>query len=228
MINWTEIHHVLLDMDGTLLDLHFDNYFWQKHLPKRYAECKNLPPDQAEAELMAMYQQIEGTLNWYSVDYWTETLGMDVVRLKHEVAHLITEHPKVPDFLRTLQRSGLHTVLVTNAHRKTLALKIGYTKIGQYLEKIVCSHELGLPKEDPEFWERLQTLETYDPAHTLLVDDNHAVLRAAREYGIAHLLSIATPDTQRPTRQDGEFPLLESFGDIIPPPCREATPPGSG
>ena len=27
-VDWTEVDHVLLDMDGTLLDLAFDNDFW--------------------------------------------------------------------------------------------------------------------------------------------------------------------------------------------------------
>ena len=37
MINWHDIDTVLLDLDGTLLDLHFDNYFWCQHLPLCYA-----------------------------------------------------------------------------------------------------------------------------------------------------------------------------------------------
>ncbi|MCP4043692.1 MAG: haloacid dehalogenase, partial [Gammaproteobacteria bacterium] len=35
VINWNSIHTVLLDMDGTLLDLHFDNQFWLEHVPLR-------------------------------------------------------------------------------------------------------------------------------------------------------------------------------------------------
>ncbi|HBT55971.1 MAG TPA: haloacid dehalogenase, partial [Pseudomonas sp.] len=33
MLNWNAIDTVLLDMDGTLLDLHFDNHFWLEHMP---------------------------------------------------------------------------------------------------------------------------------------------------------------------------------------------------
>ncbi|NLD01354.1 MAG: haloacid dehalogenase, partial [Gammaproteobacteria bacterium] len=48
---WAHIDTVLLDMDGTLLDLHFDNFFWLKYLPQCYAEKNNLSLAQADAYL---------------------------------------------------------------------------------------------------------------------------------------------------------------------------------
>ena len=42
MIDWDSIDTVLLDMDGTLLDLHFDNYFWTEHLPDIYSRKHQL------------------------------------------------------------------------------------------------------------------------------------------------------------------------------------------
>ena len=33
IIDWTRIDTILLDMDGTLLDLGFDNFFWREHVP---------------------------------------------------------------------------------------------------------------------------------------------------------------------------------------------------
>ena len=41
LVNWNEVHTVLLDMDGTLLDLYFDNYFWQHFVTERYAIQRN-------------------------------------------------------------------------------------------------------------------------------------------------------------------------------------------
>ena len=37
-LDWTSIDTVLLDMDGTLLDLRFDNWFWQEHVPDALRE----------------------------------------------------------------------------------------------------------------------------------------------------------------------------------------------
>ena len=45
---WSDIDTVLLDMDGTLLDLHFDNHFWLEHLPQRYAELHGVSRAMAE------------------------------------------------------------------------------------------------------------------------------------------------------------------------------------
>ncbi len=43
MIDWDNIDTVLLDMDGTLLDLGFDNWFWQPHVPEQYPPSRHLP-----------------------------------------------------------------------------------------------------------------------------------------------------------------------------------------
>ena len=62
---WTEIDTVLLDMDGTLLDLHFDTHFWLEHVPARYAEANRLPLEIAREQLVQRYRQAEGKLEWY-------------------------------------------------------------------------------------------------------------------------------------------------------------------
>ena len=159
MIPWDDIHSVVLDMDGTLLDLHFDNHFWREHLPLRYGERHGLDIHQAREELMPRFQHAEGTLNWYCLDYWSQQLGLDIVQLKREVEHLIAIHPHVVDFLRAVRASGRRAVLATNAHHDSLALKMERTQLGQHLHAVICAHDLGLPKEDPRFWERLQLID---------------------------------------------------------------------
>ena len=54
MIDWSSLDTVFLDMDGTLLDLHFDNHFWLEHLPRRYAEQFDLTPEDAKNTLIPM------------------------------------------------------------------------------------------------------------------------------------------------------------------------------
>jgi HAD superfamily hydrolase (TIGR01509 family) len=216
MIDWQGVHTVLLDMDGTLLDLHFDNHFWLDHMPRRYAEHRGMALEPAREELYALYRQVEGTLDWYCLDYWTRTLGLDVAVLKEEVDHLIAIHPHVVEFLDALRGSGRRAVLVTNAHVKSLRLKMGRTRLGGHLDRVVCAHDFRRPKEDPTFWEHLRHVEPFDPRSTLLVDDSLAVLRSARRFGIRHLLSVSCPDTRKPPRDTGEFEAMVSFRDIMP------------
>jgi len=216
MIDWTEIDTVFLDMDGTLLDLHFDNHFWLEHVPKRYAEARGLDPQQAQRELLGRYGNVEGTLEWYCIDRWSRELGLDIALLKEEVDHLIAVHPHVMEFLEALQRAGKRRVLVTNAHQKSIALKMERTRLSGHLERIVCSHDLGLPKEDPQFWERLNDTEPFDRERTLFVDDSLNVLESARSYGFKWLLAVLEPDSRKPRREAQGFDAIGDFSEITP------------
>ena len=213
---WAGIDTVLLDMDGTLLDLHYDNHFWQVYVPEKFAERHGLPPEEAHAECFRRYNAKAGTLQWYCVDYWTEQLELDIVRLKEELAHLIAVHPDVTEFLAALKAAGKRVVLVTNAHRKSLNLKMERTGLAIHFDALHVSHEYGLAKEEPAFWGALRAAEPFDPARTLLVDDSLPVLRSARSYGIAHLCAVWRPDTRLPDKDVGEFAAIRRFSDILP------------
>jgi HAD superfamily hydrolase (TIGR01509 family) len=218
MIDWRQIRHVLLDMDGTLLDLHFDNHFWQELVPRRYAQGRGLDVITAKAVLYPLFRRSEGTLNWYCLDHWTRELKIDIATLKKEAAHLIAIQPNVIEFLDALRAAGKRGILVTNAHPKSLALKLEHTRLDEHLEAIVSAHDVGHPKENAAFWGALQRMRPFAAAHTLLIDDNLSVLRSARQYGIKYLLAIHQPDTRRPPRDTGEFAALRDFRDILPLP----------
>jgi putative hydrolase of the HAD superfamily len=216
MVPWGDINTVFLDMDGTLLDLSFDNHFWLEHVPQRYAEARGLEPTAARAELLERYRSREGTLEWYCIDHWSRELGLDIALLKEEVHHLIAVHPHVVDFLEAVRGAGKRMVLVTNAHQKAIALKMQKTELAGHFDRIVCAHELGLPKEQVGFWARLHAVEPFMREHTLFVDDSTGVLRAARDYGIRHLCAVLRPDTQEPERTVTEFAAIRDFSELMP------------
>lgn len=216
MLDWNSIDTVFLDMDGTLLDLRFDNHFWLEHVPLRYAESRGISLEASKDKLYSRYRELLGSLQWYCVDHWTQELELDIALLKAEVEHLIAVHPHVLAFLEALAAAGKRRVLVTNAHQKSIELKMSKTRLDGHLEHIICSHELRAAKESPEFWPRVQQIEPFDAQRTLFVDDSLPVLRAARDYGFRWLLAILSPDSAQPPRTCGEFDAISDFSALLP------------
>lgn len=215
-INWDEIDSVFLDMDGTLLDLHYDNYFWRDFLPQQYALKHSIETEEAQKILVPKFREHEGTLNWYCLDFWSEQLDMDVAMMKEDVAHLIDIHDGVVAFLEAMAKRPQRVVLVTNAHQKVVKIKMRYTQLQVHFDAIITSHQVGYPKEDPTFWHELHNYEDYNKDRTLFIDDSDNVLQSARSYGIKYLLTIAQPSSQEAPRLTANFPILKHFEDIIP------------
>ena len=209
-----DIDTVLLDLDGTLLDLHFDNHFWLEYVPVCYARQHDIALDKAQQVLMQRYNEVRGSLDWYCIEFCTRELGLDIEQLKREVAHKIAVHPFVHDFLQSARRQGKQVVLVTNAHPASLTIKMEKTELVDYFDNIITSHELGLAKEQDGFWEKLQAVNAYDPQKTLLIDDNHEVLECAERYGIRHLLAIHRPDSKGDEKSHERYHHLKSFEEI--------------
>lgn len=215
-VQWPEIEHVLLDMDGTVLDLAFDNRFWRELVPARYAEKHGLTLEIAQAKLNPLFRAQQGTLNWYCLDYWSQVTALDLIALKQEVRHWIVPLDGSADFLRELKASGRQIWLATNAHRESWAVKLRHTGLEEFFHRIVCSHDFGAPKEDERFWPRVSAAHPFNRARALFVDDNVSMLRTARDFGIRQLLAIRRPDTTQPAREVTEFPSVEKLADLLP------------
>lgn len=215
-LDWNDIDTVLLDMDGTLLDLYFDNHFWLEHLPLRYAQRHGLTEQAARAQLYEAFAAQRGSLNWYCVDYWSEQLQLDIGALKREVQHLIATRPYAEEFLQGLRDSGRHVWLVTNAHRKSLELKLHHTGIGRWFHRVISSHDLQAPKEDAAFWTQLRRAYPFEPARTLLIDDTASVLASAHRFGVRHLLTLLQPDSRQARREQSDYPSILHFDEIMP------------
>jgi len=214
-IPWPEIDTVLLDLDGTLLDKHFDDYFWETFVPTVFAAKNNLDLSIARITLLDTYKKVEETLQWTDLDYWSNELCLNIPMLKREIAHLIAVRPGVTSFLEFLKEKEKSIFLVTNAHPKTLEVKLEQVDITKYFTEIFSAKEVGAAKEQAEFWAKLNNLLPFTRDRTLFVDDTEKVLQTARNYGIFHLLHIAGPSSKLPPVFSPDFPSIISFQELM-------------
>jgi putative hydrolase of the HAD superfamily len=196
--DWSRIDVVCLDMDGTVLDLHFDNLFWLEVLPRRWGEARGLDYDAAITRLKPRFEAKRGTLDWYCVDHWSEELGLDIPALKHELRGEIRYLDGAAEFLDLLRGLGKRVLLTTNAHPISLRVKDSQTQLSRHFDELVSSHEFGVPKEHPGFWAELERRHDVPLARTLFVDDSAAVLQAARRAQVRWIYQVLQPDSTRP------------------------------
>jgi len=214
-VPWQQIDTVLLDLDGTLLDLAFDNRFWRECVPDAWARARCIEIEQARTLLAPRFRAREGTLDWYCIDYWSRELGLDIAALKHAESHGVRWLPGAREFLGRVRASGKRLVLLTNAHPTTLAIKDSRTQVVSYFDATFSSHLFGAPKEDARFWDEVARVEAFDRARSVFVDDSLPVLRAARRAGIAHVYAVRRPDSQASARVHEEFPAVDSVAELL-------------
>ena len=221
--SWADIDTVLLDMDGTLLDRHFDDYFWEQHIPAIFAARHGLAPEEARRQLLATYRTVQNTLQWADLDYWSERLGINLCAEKAAIASRVAVHPGVVEALRLLRRLGKALHLVTNAHPEALRIKMARSGLAPCFLSLLTSTEVGFAKEQPQFWHKLGDHIPHYRERTLFVDDSERVLQEAARYGIGHLLHISAPSSVAAATPSRRFPSLSGFaallagGELLPP-----------
>jgi HAD superfamily hydrolase (TIGR01509 family) len=212
--DWSGIDTVLLDLDGTLLDQAYDNHIWRDLVPQRFAVSQGLEPAAAYAEISRRFAERAHTLDWYCIDYWSRTLGVDIGALHREVRTHVAWLPGARDFLLRMRAAGKRLVLLTNSHPIALAVKHEETGVLDLLDAAATSHEFGAPKEHPEFWQAAVARFGFDPSRSLFADDNVAMLDAARDAGIRWVVGVRHWDTRGSRREHTTHPAVDAVADL--------------
>jgi putative hydrolase of the HAD superfamily len=206
---------LMLDMDGTILDLAYDNYMWMTHVPEQWAVKNSMSLSEARKLLFARYGAAQGELQWYCLDHWSELLDLDVMQLHRDNHERINFLPGAKDFLTRVRELNIRVLLVTNSHPDTLELKEQVTGLSAFFDGVHSAHSYGFAKEQQEFWHALQEKEGFEIATTMLVDDTERVLESAGEYGVEMLVTVTRPDTSKPIRNGTEFAGVEGVSELL-------------
>ena len=103
---------------------------------------------------------------------------------------------------------------MTNAHYKTLALKMNHTGLLGYFDEVISSFDLGPPRKRGVFG-RFCRRGWALPGQTLLVDDNAEALAAARTFGIKYPYFKAKSSSRQDAEAHPDFPSIECFHELM-------------
>jgi HAD superfamily hydrolase (TIGR01509 family) len=212
--DWPNIDTVLLDLDGTLLDQAYDNHIWRDLVPQRFAVAHSMDLHAAYAEIARRFAERSGTLDWYCIDYWSRTLGVDIGALHREVRSHVAWLPGAREFLERMRASGKRLVLLTNSHPIALAVKHKESGVLDYLDDAITAHDFGAPKEHAQFWHAALERFAYDPARSLFADDNSKMLEAARTAGIRWVYGVRHWDTKGSRREHEDHAAVDGVADL--------------
>ena len=186
-----DIEFLLIDMDGVILDNAYDNDFWQNQIPEVIADNKGIAFDDAKRLAIQIFNYKKNTRDWYDVDYWSNMLSIDIEAQKRSEKSFsrISLYDGVIDTLSVL-KNKTKTILITNAHRKTLNIKLEKYNLTPYFDEMVCAHELNYVKEDIQLWYMLRSKYRLDYEKTLLVEDTINNINVGLSAGISGAIYV--------------------------------------
>lgn len=204
---------MLVDMDGVILDNTYDNNFWQNQIPGVISKNKNISFEDAKRLAVQIFNYKKNTKDWYDVDYWSNMLNVDIEAEKRSSISFdrIQLYEGVTETLNKL-KDNFRLILITNAHRKTLNIKLEKYDLSPYFENMICAHELHYVKENIQLWYMLKSRFKLDYTKTLLIEDTINNIKVGLSAGISQAVYLGDE-----IYEDSKKILkLSSINDIFP------------
>ena len=212
MVKLNSTTAILSDLDGVILDQHYDRKFWQSWLPEHVANQTNQSIEKIQIEIQLKIDGQKGTLNWYDLNYWDDLLDVDCMEI-------IKEQEEKPSFLEgsleALQE--LSTLknpkhILTNGDPRLQEYKAEARNFLQFFDSIFYSMHAGYPKEKKEFWTLARHNLNLDFEDSIFIDDDFKVVTIAVKAGVKRVIWI-TPGKNR-ILQNG-IETFSSLADLV-------------
>ncbi len=207
-----DIECLLVDMDGVILDNTYDNNFWQNQIPNVLSKKRNISFNDAKRLAIQIFNFKKNTKDWYDLDYWSNMLDIDIEAEKRSDESLskIKLYDHVTETLTKLKKS-IKLILITNAHRKTLNIKLGKYDISPYFDEMICAHELHYVKEDIQLWYMLKSKFKLNFEKTILVEDTINNINVALSAGVSSAVYVGDEDF----KPSEKILQLNSINDLL-------------
>jgi len=140
---------------------------------------------------------------------------LDIHQLQHKTKHKIQLRSDTIWFLEHLKKLNKRVIVLTNAHRSGIALKMRECEISHYFEAIVSSHDYQIAKENVKFWHTVANQHGVYFKRSLFIDDSEKILQVAQHAGVAHLRGIKTPDSEKSAQDMQFFQTIKLFSELL-------------
>jgi HAD superfamily hydrolase (TIGR01509 family) len=175
------------------LDQVFDNYYWSELVPREISKINNMPLVESKAQVAVMGKDLAGTLPWYEIEFWEKRFCIDLIKPARQNLSHIKFLPSAQESLKKLNALNKKIIFLTNCDARLLSVKSDAVPIMQYCTAFQSSTDLGIIKEDENYWPIVFDKFNIDPATSLFIDDNKQIVMAADRAGIKSSFHITEP-----------------------------------
>ena len=189
-----KVRFVSLDLDGTIVNRDYVDYFWLELVPTLYSERHGLNLEDAKREVQRQYDEIgPKDLRWYNPEYWFQRFGLDSGMLSwalEEAGRFVKPYRDALEFIEAV-KGEVQLVLSTSASCEFIKLVFARVpELEQAFAHVFSStSDFSLPGKPPEFYKAILKQLGAEPSEIIHAgDDEEADYRIPASLGIRAFL----------------------------------------
>lgn len=166
-------------------------------VPAEIAKIKGIKVNDAKKEVINLGKKLEATMPWYKLSYWEELFKVDLIKPAIKNSSYINFLPGAENTLKKLRKLNIEIILLTNCDSRLLSVKSNAVPFLKYANEVQSSTDLGLIKEDKDYWGVVFSKFSIDPSKSIFLDDNKSIVKMARNCGVESAYQVLEPTSDR-------------------------------